>query len=45
MRRHLCLLWGLLLACVGGASAQTETASSSAHSTSHTAATYRRSGV
>eukprot|EP01041_Mallomonas_annulata_P030438 gene30438-52572_t len=25
MRRHLCLLWGLLLACVGGASAQSET--------------------
>ena len=25
MRRHLCLLWGLLLACVGGASAQPET--------------------
>ena len=25
MRRHLCLLWGLLLACVGGASVQAET--------------------
>ncbi|WP_082836258.1 transporter substrate-binding domain-containing protein [Acidovorax sp. GW101-3H11] len=25
MRRHLCLLWGLLLACVGGASVRAET--------------------